>query len=104
MLFYTKYGCSISHERTIVKADSFERADEWAEHSAQEVYYSYDCNYPSEEDYDCYEEDGLTEEEISESEYMDMLNDIDWTVEPYDETNEEHLDAMGEQGGIPHEI
>ena len=104
MLFYIKYGCSVSHESLIVNADDFDAADRYAEQAAQDCYYSYDCNYPSDEDYDLYEEDGLTEEEISEQEYMDMLNDIDWTVEPYDEKNEEHIETMAEQGGVPHEI
>ena len=104
MLFYIKYGCSVGHESLIVNADDFDAADRYAEQAAEDCYYSYDCNYPSDEDYDRYEEDGLTEEEISEQEYMDMLNDIDWTVEPYDEKNEEHVDTMAEQGGVPHEV
>ena len=58
MKFYVKYGCSECHETLIVEAESFERADEFAEGAAQDVYYSYDCNYPSEEDYDLYEEEG----------------------------------------------
>lgn len=104
MLFYIKYGCSVGHESLIVNADDFDAADRYAEQAAQDCYYSYDCNYLSDEDYDLYEEDGLTEEEISEQEYMDMLNDIDWTAEPYDEKNEEHIETMAEQGGVPHEI
>lgn len=104
MLFYIRYGCSINHESLIVNADDYDAADRYAEQSAQDIYYSYDCNYPSDEDYDCYEEDDLTEEEISEQEYMDMLNDIDWLVEPYDEKNEDHLDIWKEQGGVPFEV
>ena len=45
----------------------------------------------------------VTEDEISEQEYMDMLNDIEWTVEPFDENNEEHMEALHECG-VPHEI
>lgn len=104
MLFYIKYGCSVSHEQLIVDADSFEKADEYAEHAAQDVYYSYDCNYLSDEDYENFEEEGLTEEEISEQEYTDMLNDIDWSVKPYDEKIEEHIETMAEQGDVPYEI
>ena len=103
-LFYIKYGCSVSHEQLIIEAETFKRADEYAECAAYDCYYSYDCNYLSEEDYDCYEEEGMTEEEISENEYMDMLNDIDWLVEPYDETNEDHVEAMKEQDGVPFEV
>ena len=103
-LFYIKYGCSECHEQLIVEADSFEKADEYAERAAQDVYYSYDCNYPSDEDYEKYEEDGMTEEEISYMEYHDMMNDIDWVVEPYDEKIEDHVEAMHEQGGIPYEV
>ena len=66
MKFNVKYGCSECHETLIVEAESFERADEFAEGAAQDVYYSYDCNYLSEEDYDLYEEEGLTVVEISE--------------------------------------
>ena len=50
-----------------------------------------------------YEEDGMTEEEISDMEYHDMMNDIDWVVEPFDENNEEHMEALHECGA-PHEI
>ena len=85
MKFYVKYGCSECHETLIVEAESFERADEFAEGAAQDVYYSYDCNYPSEQ------------------EYMDILNNIEWTVEPFDENNEEHMEALHECG-VPHEI
>lgn len=104
MKFYVRYGCSECHETLIVEADSFERADEFAEGAAQDVYYSYDCNYPSDEEYIYYEEEGMTEEEIDESEYMDMMSDIDWVVESYDESNEDHVEAMKEQGGVPFEV
>ena len=99
MLFYIEYGCSISHERLIVDAESYERADQYAEASAQDVYWSYDCNYLCDEDCDNY-----TEEEISELEYQDMLYDLHWLVEPYDGGNEDHKEALHEQQGVPFEI
>ena len=99
MLYYIEYGCSISHERLVVDADSYERADQYAEASAQDVYWSYDCNYMCDEDYEDY-----TEDEVNELEYQDMLHDIHWLVEPYDEKNEDHKDAMREQNGVPFEI
>ena len=99
MLFYIEYGCSVSHERLIVDAESYERADQYAEASAQDVYWSYDCNYLSDEDCDNY-----TEEEINELEYQDMLYDLHWLVEPYDEKNEDHKEALHEQQGVPFEI
>ena len=103
-LFYIKYGCSVNHEQLIVEAETLERAEEYAEGAAQDCYYSYDCNYPSDEDYAYYEEEeGLTEDEISEQEYMDMLSNIEWTVESFDENNEEHLEALHDCG-VPHEI
>ena len=40
----------------------------------------------------------------SEGEYMDMMSDIDWVVESYDESNEDHAEAMKEQGGVPFEV
>lgn len=99
MLFYIEYGCSVSHERLIVDADSYERADQYAEASAQDVFWSYDCNYMHEED--C---EGYTDEEVSEFEYQDMLNDTHWLVESYDEKNEDHREALHEQQGVPFEI
>lgn len=99
MLFYIRYGCSIGHESLIVDSETYERADEWAEASAQEIYYSYDCNYINSEDYDIF-----SEEEISEMEYQDMLNDIDWVIEFFDKNNEEHMDAWNEQEARPFEI
>ena len=99
MLFYIEYGCSVSHERLIVDAESYERADQYAEASAQDVYWSYDCNYIDEEDYEDY-----TEDEISDMEYQDMLNDIYWTVEPFEEKKEEHWDTLKEQDGRPFEV
>lgn len=99
MLFFIKYGCSVSHESLIVDAEDFDRADTYAEQSAQETFWSYDCNYMCDEDYEDY-----TEDEISELEYQEMINDIDWVVEPYDEKNEEHKDAWNEQNGKPFEI
>ena len=99
MLFYIEYGCSVSHERLIVDADSYERADQYAEVSAQDVFWSYDCNYMHEED--C---EGYTDEEVSEFEYQDMLNDTHWLVESYDEKNEDHREALHEQQGVPFEI
>ena len=99
MLYYIEYGCSISHERLVVDADSCERADQYAEASAQDVYWSYDCNYMCDEDCEDY-----TEDEVNELEYQDMLYDIHWLAEPYDEKNEDHKDAMREQNGVPFEI
>lgn len=103
-LFYIKYGCSVNHEQLIIEAETFEKAEEYAESAAQDCYYSYDCNYPSDEDYIYYKEEGMTEDEISECEYMDMMSDIDWVVESYDESNEYHAEAMEEQGGVPFEV
>ena len=103
-LFYIKYGCSVNHEQLIIEAETVERAEEYAESAAQDCYYSYDCNYPSDEDYVYYEEEGMTEDEISENEYMNMMSDIDWVVEPYDEFNEYHIEAIEEQGGVPFEV
>lgn len=104
MLFYIEYGCSVSREQLIIKADNFDKADEYAERAAQDVYYSYDCNYLDDEDYGYFEDEGMTEDEISEQEYSDMLNDIYWVVEPFDGENEEHLDALKEQGGTSYEV
>ena len=102
MLFFIKYGCSISRESLIINAKDIEHADQYARQAAEEVYYSYDCNYPSEEDYEDF--DDMTEEEKNESEFQDMINDIFWNVENFDDKNEEHLDTLKENGGVPFEV
>lgn len=99
MLFYIEYGCSISQEHLIVETKNYERADQYAEAAAIDVYWSYDCNYLHEEDYD-----SCIEEEINEAEYEEMISDIFWLVELYDETNEVHKEAFEEQGRIPYEV
>lgn len=99
MLFYIEYGCSISQEHLIIETENHECAEQYAEAAAVDVYWSYDCNYLHEEDYD-----SCTEEEINEFEYEKMIFDIFWLVELYDETNEVHKEAFEEQGRIPYEV
>jgi hypothetical protein len=99
MLFYIKYGCSVSHECLIVKADSFDRADEYAEQAAQEVYYSYDCNYIDPDDYP-----DATEDEFAEIECEEMEMDIHYSAELFDESNEDHVETLKEQNNKPFEV
>ena len=98
-LFYIEYGCSICLEHLIVEAKDMGTANEYAYLEAQNVYYSYDSNYPDEED--C---EGLDEDEIAEMMQQDMEQDIQYLAEPYDPENEDHIETMREQGGKPHEI
>jgi hypothetical protein len=98
-LFYIEYGCSICTEHLIVEAKNEDAANEYAYLSAQEVYYSYDYNYPDAED--C---DGMDEEEIAELMQQDMEQDLQYFVEPYDLENEDHTMTMREQNNIPHPI
>ena len=98
-LFYIEYGCSICTEHLIVEAKNEDAAGEYAYLSAQEVYYSYDCNYPDVED--C---DGMDEEEIAELMQQDMELDLQYFAEPYNPENEDHTMTMREQNNIPHPI
>jgi hypothetical protein len=98
-LYLIEYGCSICTEHLIVLAESKERANEFAYQEAQSVYWSYDCNYPSEED--C---EGMSEEEIAELAEQDMEQDIQYFVELYDPNDEEHQAYMRDQGNKPYEI
>jgi hypothetical protein len=98
-LFYIEYGCSICTEHLIVEAKSEDAANEYAYLSAQEVYYSYDCNYPDTED--C---DGMDEDDIAEMMQQDMEQDIQYFAEIYDAENEDHAMTMHEQNDIPHPI
>lgn len=99
MLFYIKYGCSISHETLVIDAYDFEKADAYAQQAAEDIYWSYDCNYPNDEDYEDYDED-----ELSDVMHHDMMNDIDWVVEPFEEANEDHAEALTESGGVPFKV
>ena len=98
-LYLIEYGCSICTEHLVVLAESEERANEFAYQEAQSVYWSYDCNYPAEED--C---EDMSEEEIAELAEQDMEQDIQYFVELYNENNEDHAETMREQGSKPHEI
>ena len=98
-LFYIEYGCSICTEHLIVEAKNENAANEYAYLEAQNVYYSYDSNYPDEED--C---EGMDEDAIAEMMQQDMEQDIQYFAEIYDPDNEDHAMTMREQGNKPHEI
>lgn len=98
-LYLIEYGCSICTEHLVVLAESEERANEFAYQEAQNVYWSYDCNYPAEED--C---DGMDEDDIAEMMQEDMEQDINYLVVIYNPEDEEHLMVMHDQNDKPHEI
>ena len=98
-LYYIEYGCSICMEHLIVEAKDMGTANEYAYLEAQNVYYSYDSNYPDEED--C---EGMDEDEIAEMMHQDMEQDIQYFAEIYDAENEDHAMTMREQDNKPHQI
>ena len=98
-LFYIEYGCSICKEHLIVEAKDVDAANEYAYLEAQNVYYSYDSNYPDEED--C---EGMNEDEIAEMMHQDMEQDIQYLAEIYDPENEDHIETMREQNNKPFEV
>lgn len=98
-LYYTEYGCSICTEHLIVSAKDIDTAQEFAYQEAQNVYYSYDYNYPDSEDYE-----GMDEDDIAEMMQQDMEQDIHYYAVEYDPEDEEHLMVMREQDGVPYEI
>ena len=98
-LYLIEYGCSICTEHLVVLAESEERANEFAYQEAQNVYWSYDCNYPAEED--C---DEMDEDDIAEMMQEDMEQDINYLVVIYNPEDEEHLMVMHDQNDKPHEI
>ena len=98
-LFYIEYGCSICTEHLIVEAKDMGAAHEFAYLEAQNIYYSYDCNYPDAED--C---EGMDDDEIAEMMQQDMEYDIQYFVESYDSENEDHEMTLREQHGDPYKI
>ena len=98
-LYLIEYGCSICSEHLIVLADSLEDANEYAYLEAQNVYYSYDYNYPDAED--C---EGMNEDDIAEMMQEDMEQDIHYFAVTYNPEDEEHVMVMHDQNDKPHEI
>lgn len=98
-LYYIEYGCSICTEHLIVLANSIGDANDYAYAEAQNVYYSYDSNYPDEED--C---EGMTEDETAQMMWEDMEQDIHYLAVEYDPNNEDHVMTMCEQNNKPHQI
>jgi hypothetical protein len=98
-LYLIEYGCSICSEHLVVLAENQGEAIEFAYQEAQNVYYSYDCNYPDVED--C---EGMDEDDIAELAQQDMEQDIHYCAEPYNPEDEDHQAYMHEQGNKPHEI
>ena len=98
-LYLIEYGCSICSEHLIVLANSLEDANEYAYLEAQNVYYSYDSNYPDAED--C---EGMDEDDIAEMMQEDMEQDIHYLAVIYNPEDEEHVMVMHDQNDKPHEI
>lgn len=98
-LYLIEYGCSICSEHLVVLADSLEDANEYACLEAQNVYYSYDSNYPDEKD--C---EGMDEDDIAEMMQEDMEQDIHYLAVIYNPEDEEHVMVMHDQNDKPHEI
>ena len=98
-LFYIEYGCSQCTEHLIVEAKDMGAAHEYAYIEAQNVYYSYDCNYPDVED--C---EGMDEEEIAEMMQQDMEQDLCYFAEIFDPENEDHQMTFDEQNNKPFEV
>ena len=98
-LYLIEYGCSICSEHLVVLADSLKDANEYAYLEAQNIYYSYDCNYPDAED--C---EGMDEDDIAEMAQQDMEQDIHYLAVPYNSEDEEHQAYMHDQNNKPHEI
>lgn len=99
-LYLIEYGCSISSEHLVVLAHTIDDANEFAYQEAQNIYYSYDCNYPNAEDY----EDDMSEDDMAELMQQDMEQDIHYYAVEYDPEDEEHVMVMHDQGDVPHEI
>lgn len=98
-LYLIECGCSICSEHLVVLADSLEDANEYAYLEAQNVYYSYDYNYPDAED--C---EGMDEDDIAEMMQEDMEQDIHYLAVIYNPDDEEHVMVMHDQNDKPHEI
>lgn len=98
-LYLIEYGCSICSEHLVVLADSLEDANEYAYLEAQNVYYSYDSNYPDAED--C---EGMDEDDIAEMMQEDMEQGIHYLAVVYNPEDEEHVMVMHDQNDKPHEI
>ena len=98
-LYLIEYGCSICSEHLVVLANSLDDANEYAYQEAQNVYYSYDSNYPDEED--C---EGMDEDDIAEMMQEDMEQDIHYLAVEYNPEDEEHVMVMHDQNDKPHEI
>jgi hypothetical protein len=98
-LYLIEYGCSICSEHLVVLAENQGEAIEYAYLEAQNVYYSYDSNYPDMEDYE-----GMDEEDIAEMMQEDMEQDIHYFAVMYNPEDEEHVMVMHDQNDEPYEI
>lgn len=102
-LYFIEYGCSCCSETLIVSCDdsnaALQRAMDYAHQAATDSYYSYDCNYPSDEDYP-----DIAEEELVDIMEEEMEYDIFYNAVEYDPNNEDHVSALKEQDNKPYEI
>ena len=98
-LYFIEYGCTQCTEHLIVEAENAADAENYAYISAQDCWYSYECNMIDPEDYP-----DATEEELVEIENEEMEQDIHYLAEEFDASNEEHIETLHEQGNEPFEV
>lgn len=102
-LYFIEYGCSCCSETLIISCDdpnaALQRAMDYARQAATDSYFSYDCNYPNDEEYP-----DASDEEMTDIMQEEMEYDIFYSVVPYDPKNEDHTAAFAEQDNKPYEI
>lgn len=96
MIYFVQYGCTECLENLIVESDDISNVEDYARQAALDCYYSYDRDFLTEE-----EAMNYGEEEICEMEWEAAEMDIFWSVDLFDDKDEEHLDYLRTQEGRP---
>lgn len=81
-LYYVSYGCWQQSEDLIISAESLENAQNWAYQEAKDLWESWNSD-----DYENWEEEVDARE-----------NEIEYSAEPYDPNNPDHIIAYDEDG------
>jgi hypothetical protein len=103
MLFYIEWSCPCDNGREIIEASDIEVAADYARQRAIDSRESFE-GYHGVMDFEqfCEVEDREIDDNSWED-YMVMVEDeINYFATAFDEANDEHLDALEEQGGCPY--
>ena len=92
MRYYITYSCGCGDNAEVIEAETLREAEDYACERAIEEYQSYEGLHGI-RDWDEIRDECDSDDEADDIYHGEVESSIDYGAEPYDETNEDHVDA-----------